>query len=322
MSTQLSQDEIDRLFREHGGSEATGDGGERAVQYDFRRPDRIPKDQLRSIHLMHDFLARNLASSLGAYLRAYVSVSLVSVEQLSFGEFLQYLPTPTCISSISMNPMDGNSVLELNPSLIMPMLDILLGGTGNMEADPAHELTEIEQAIAESIIKMVLHDLREAWAPVMAIDFSIDGMETQPQLVQILSANEAVVAIGFEITLGDARGMMNFGLPSILVKMMGQRFEQQWSLRRRSASVEESRLLEPLAARAPLRLEARVGGTRLSVRELVELEEGHVLSLGVPTKKPADLHVNGLKKFDADLVGSGNRRGVRIRRFAGEESEE
>src|SRR5712692_2534541 len=96
------------------------------TNYDFRRPDRIPKEQLRSIHLLHDFFARNLASSLGAYLRAYVSVHLVSVEQLSFAEFLQYLPTPTCISTIGMKPIDGTAVLEINPSLVSALMAILL----------------------------------------------------------------------------------------------------------------------------------------------------------------------------------------------------
>ena len=194
MDTKLSQDEIDRLFQEHG-SVPGGDGSQSptAVTYDFRRPDRIPKEQLRSIHLMHDFLARNLASSLGAYLRAYVTVSLVSVEQLSFGEFLQYLPTPTCISSISMRPMDANSVLELNPSLVFPMLDVLLGGTGATDVEDAREITEIERSIIEGVIRIVLHDLREAWAPVAELNFTIEGTDTQPQLMQILSPNEAIV---------------------------------------------------------------------------------------------------------------------------------
>ncbi len=107
--TQLSQDEIDRLFREAGtaGAEEAKVAAKKSFAYDFRRPDRIPKEQLRSIHLLHDFFARNLAGSLGAYLRAYVVVHLVSVEQLSFAEFLQYLPTPTCIARTTGKDVGG-----------------------------------------------------------------------------------------------------------------------------------------------------------------------------------------------------------------------
>ena len=105
---------------------------EKAQPYDFRRPDRIAKDQLRAIHLLHENFARSLASSLSAYLRAYVAVNLVSVEQLSFMEFTQCLPSPTSMIVLGMKPFDGNAVLEINPSLVFPILEMLLGGSGKV----------------------------------------------------------------------------------------------------------------------------------------------------------------------------------------------
>jgi flagellar motor switch protein FliM len=320
MDAQLSQDEIDRLFKEYGKAVDERAGTRAMVAYDFRRPDRIPKEQLRAIHLMHDFLARNLASSLGAYLRAYVTVSLVSVEQLSFGEFLQYLPTPTCISNISISPTEGNAVLDLNPSLVFPMLDILLGGSGAATQPDMRELTEIEISIVEGVIRLVLHDLTEAWAPVGDIKFSIEGTETQPQLMQILSPNEAIVAIGFEITMGDARGMMNFGVPSILVKMMGQGFEQQWSIRRRASSEADQSRMRHLVRRLPMDLEARVRGMQIQLRNLLKLGEGDVVSLQVPIRRPAQLNVNGVKKFEGEIVIAGNQRGLVVDRLCEGES--
>ena len=313
MPTQLSQDEIDRLFRARSGEHEDEPAPEVvATPYDFRRPDRIPKEQLRSIHLMHDFLARNLASSLGAYLRAYITVSLVSVEQISFGEFLQYLPTPTCISSIGMPQMDGSSVLEINPSLVMPMLDVLLGGAGKVEEDQKHELTEIEQSIVEGVLRVILQDLRTAWAPVAAIDFKVDAVETQPALMQILSSNEAIVAIGFEITMGESRGMMNFGVPSILVKMVGQKFEQQWSLRRRASAGADRARVRELAKKAPVRLDARIAGARIPVQDLLRLERGDILSLDTPVRRPVQLYVAGLPKFEAEVISSHGSRGVEV----------
>jgi flagellar motor switch protein FliM len=318
MDAQLSQDEIDRLFKEYGKAIDERAGARSMVAYDFRRPDRIPKEQLRAIHLMHDFLARNLASSMGAYLRAYVTVSLVSVEQLSFGEFLQYLPTPTCISNISLTPTEGNAVLDLNPSLVFPMLDILLGGSGAASQQDTRELTEIEISILEGVIRLVLHDLTEAWAPVGDIRFAIEATETQPQLMQILSPNEAIVAIGFEITMGDARGMMNFGIPSILVKMMGQGFEQQWSIRRRASSETEQARMRHLVKRLPMDLEARIRGTHMRVRDLLKLDEGDVVSLEVPVRRPAQINVNGVRKFEGEIVIAGNQRGLVVDRLCEE----
>ncbi len=317
MDAKLSQEEIDRLFRQHGADDDEAVPLKVAVAYDFRRPDRIPKEQLRSIHLMHDFLARNLASSLSAYLRAYVTVSLVSVEQLSFGEFLQYLPTPTFISSIGMRPMDGNSVLEMNPSLVFPLLNVLLGGSGAAPLQEVREVTEIELSILESVVKIVLHDLGEAWAPVAAIDFSVEGAETQPQLIQILSPNEAIVAIGFEFTMGETRGMMNFGIPSILVKMMGQKFEQQWSIRRRSDSQTDRRRMRELIKQVPSRLDARVQGAKIAVRDLLSLQQGDVVSLEISMQKLAEIQVNGKQKFSGRVVAAGNARGILVNEPAG-----
>ncbi len=245
--------------------------------------------------------------------KAHITVSLVSVEQISFGEFLQYLPTPTAISSIGMRPMDGNAVIELNPSLVFPMLDVLLGGTGASGGQEIREITEIERGIFEGVLRIVLHDLRETWAPVAEISFTIEATETQPQLMQILSPNEAVVAIGFEITMGEIRGMMNFGIPSILVKMMGQKFEQQWSIRRRSGSQAEQGRMRDVVKQIPVSVEALMEGAKVRLTDLLELQVGDLVSLDLPVQKPAGIKVNGKKKFIGEIVTVGNTRGIQIR---------
>jgi len=312
VNTQLSQEEIDGLFRGAGtvGGEDSKPAAKKSFTYDFRRPDRIPKEQLRSIHLLHDFFARNLASSLGAYLRSYVVVHLVSVEQLSFAEFLQDLPTPTCISTIGMKPLDGNAVLEINPSLVFPILDILLGGTGKSTMKEFREITEIEQSIIEGVLRIVLHDLTETWRPVADINFSIESTETQPQLIQILSPNEAIVAVGFEITTGDNRGMMNFGIPSIMVKMLGQKFEQQWSIRRKTATDEEQERMFQIINTLPMALDARLEGGAVRVEDLLHLETGDVLTFDIPLTRPVSVNVNGKVKFAGEVVVAGRNRAV------------
>jgi len=182
----LSQEEIDNVFRNLRAGGQDDDPAKKAQPYDFRRPDRIPKDQLRAIHLLHENFARSLASSLSAYLRAYVIVNLVSVEQLSFMEFSQCLPSPTVMISLGMKPYDGNAVLEMNPSLVFPILEMVLGGTGSSQGQISREVTEIEQHILDGMIRIVLHDLREAWRAVTELAFSVEGRETEPQLLQIL----------------------------------------------------------------------------------------------------------------------------------------
>src|SRR5579872_2349012 len=130
MSRQLSQQEIDAVFQSTQARPSDRAGTKRAASFDFRRPDRIAKSQLRAIHQLHDNFVRNLVSSLSAYLRSYLIVNLVSVEQLSYAEFLECLPSPTCIVALGLRPYDGNAVLEMNSSLIFPILEMLLGGDG------------------------------------------------------------------------------------------------------------------------------------------------------------------------------------------------
>src|SRR5215472_13329817 len=267
VSRQLTQQEIDAVFQSLHEKKREAP----TVKFDFRRPDRIAKSQVRAIHLLHDTFVRSLVSSLSAYLRSYLTVNLVSVEQLSFAEFLDGLPSPTCLISMGLSPYDGNGVMELNPSLVFPILEMLLGGTGKSSATIQRDVTEIERKLLDGLFRIILHDLREAWKPVTSVDFTIESLETEPQLLHILAPNEAVVSVGIEIRVGDTVGMMNIAMPSIVIKMMRQKFDQQWSVRKTHASENEQARVLRLMRGALLSLEARMNGPTLSVRNLLEL---------------------------------------------------
>jgi len=308
MERLLSQEEIDNVFRSLKHKDSREEASSKAVPYDFRRPDRIAKDQLRSIHLLHDNFARNLASSLSAYLRAYVIVNLVSVEQISYAEFLQCLPSPTCLVSLSMKPYEGNAILELNPSLVFPMLEMLLGGTGKASTKINREVTEIERVVLSGVYRVILQDLRQAWHGVTDIDFAIDSRETEPQLLQILAPAEAVVAIGLEVRIAENSGMMNLGMPSIIIKMLRQKFDQQWSVRRsESKEGELSRSLR-LVKSAVLRLDARLEGPTLQVADLMRLKTGDVLAFDYPVNKPLSFLVNGKLKYRGQVAAAGRKK--------------
>src|SRR6202049_2112224 len=218
MERVLSQEEIDDGFRNPRDIPPEEDPSKRALPYDFRRPDRIAKDQLRARHLLHENFARSLASSLSAYLRAYVAVNLASVEQLSFLEFSQCLPSPSCLVSLDMKPFEGAAVLEINPALVFPIIEMLLGGSARSLIKVNREITEIEQSVLDGLFRITLHDLKSSWHAVTPLEFAIESYETEPQLLRILAPNEAVVAVSLEVRIGDNSGMMNIGIPSIVIK--------------------------------------------------------------------------------------------------------
>jgi flagellar motor switch protein FliM len=317
LSRQLTQQEIDAVFQNMQDRKRDTP----AVRFDFRRPDRIPKSQVRAIHLLHDTFVRNLVSSLSAYLRSYLTVNLVSVEQLSYAEFLDGLPSPTCMVSLGLSPYDGNGVLELNPSLVFPILEMLLGGSGKSSTTIQRDITEIEQKLLDGLFRIVLHDLREAWKPVTSVDFTIESMETEPQLLHILAPNEAVVSIGIEVRIGESVGMMNIAMPSIVIKMMRQKFDQQWSVRKTHASVAEQARVLRLLRDAFLSLEARLEGPTVTVQTLLNLSEGQLLMFDYPVERSVEVLVNGIRKFTAQVVCAGKRRAClieQIRRPAGQ----
>jgi flagellar motor switch protein FliM len=312
MNRVLSQHEIDNAFRLAHQAEGGIEAPSKAQVYDFRRTDRIAKDQLRTIHLLHENFARSLGSSLSAYLRSYVVVNLISVEQLSFGEFTHSLPSPTSLIALGMKPYDGSAVLELNPSLVFPILEMLLGGTGKIPTKISREITEIEQSILDGLLRVILHDLRAAWLAVAAMEFSIENHETEPQLLQILAQNEAVVAIAIEVRIGETSGMMNLGIPSIIVKMLRQKFDAHRTVRKTQATEEEHARVLRLIRPAGLRLDTRLNGAKLSVPEMLELKEGDILSFDYPVHRPLDLSVNNTLKFQGEVVACGTKRALKI----------
>ena len=283
-----------------------------ATLLDFRRPDRIAKSQLRSIHQLHENFVRSLASSLSAYLRTYLTARLVSVEQLSWAEFLECLPAPTCVVAMGLKPFEGSAVMEINPSLVFPILELLLGGDGKLLFNNQREITEIEQSVLDGIFRLILGDLREAWHFVTDIDFTIEKMERNPQQLQILSPTEAVVAIAIEVRIGDTSGTLNIAMPSINIKMMRQQFDQQWTLRKTGSGEADQQRNLRLIGKARLTSEVRLNGCELSLRDLAELEVGEIVNFQASRNSPLELMINGQSKYRGHLVASGHRAGLRI----------
>jgi flagellar motor switch protein FliM len=189
---------------------------------------------------------------------------------------------------------------------------MLLGGSGKANTQMKREITEIEQSIMEGFIRIILHDLKEAWRAVTSIDFSVEDFETEPQLLQILSPNEAVVAISIEVRIAESSGMMNLGMPSIIIKMLRQKFDQQWSVRKTESTESEQERMMKLIGPVEVHLDARLRGASLSVADLMELQAGDVLSLDLPVERPIDLLLNGRLKYQGQVVSNGRNRSLLV----------
>jgi flagellar motor switch protein FliM len=307
-SHALSQEDIDALFQ---AQSSDGSGPRQAVTaYDFRRSDRIPKEQIRALRSVHDTFARGLASSLSAYLRTYITVNVISVEQLSFRDFCSCLPSPTCLSVVRLAPYDGVSVLEINPTLAFPLIEILLGGGKVKPHVVAREMTTIEQQILDSLLVLILQNLSLAWHSVTKVEFLIESHETEPALLRALPPNEAVVVVAIEVQCGETSGMMNIGLPSNIVKLLRTKFDQQWSARKAAASDGESARMLDLIANSSLSLNVELKGSHVTFSDLLALEAGDILQFENSVEQPVTVNINGLQKYAARLTAPRGRRAV------------
>src|ERR1035441_2401338 len=169
---QLRAQKIDEYFPPADRGGRAGES-QASVPFDFRRPDRIPKPQLRAIHFVPEQFVRAVMSSLTVFLRSYVSGNLIGVEQLPYAEFVDSLPSPTCMVYMAMQPYDGYSVLEINPSLIAPILELVLGGNSKNNGGLDREITEVEESMMESVFRVIVHDLVETWKPMVPVSFAI-----------------------------------------------------------------------------------------------------------------------------------------------------
>ena len=308
----LSQEDIDALFQLQASGGAPGARTAHAQRYDFRRSDRIPKEQIRALRVVHDTFARSLASSLSAYLRTYVTVNLISVEQLSFREFTACLPSPTCIATMRITPFEGIAILEVNPSLAYPLIEVLLGGGKLKPMVVEREMTDIERQILDTLLTLILQNLSFAWQSVSRVDFTIESHETEPGLLHVLPPNEAIVTIATEIQLAETSGMMNIGIPASIVKLLRQRFDQQWSARRAATNDDESAVMLERIAGMTMQLDARLDASTVTLEDLLRLSEGDVLMLDRAVDQPGRLYVNGVPKFGAQVRVQGRRKAVSI----------
>ena len=277
MNEVLSQDEIDQLLTAISSGDSEVDdfkpvNDTRKIKiYDFKRPDKFSKEQLRTVSNMHETFARLTTTSLSAQLRSLVHVHVASVDQLTYEEFIRSIPTPTTLAVVNMDPLKGNAVLEIDPTITFCMIDRLFGGRGVTSGNKNRDLTDIEQSVMEGIIVRILANMREAWTQVIDLRPRLGQIETNPQFAQIVPPSEMVVLITLETKVGDEEGMMNFCIPYLTIEPIISKLSSQFwfsSVRRSSTTQYLGTLKEKLSS-VDMEVVASVGSINLSVRDVL-----------------------------------------------------
>ncbi|WP_296022778.1 MULTISPECIES: flagellar motor switch protein FliM [unclassified Treponema] len=320
MNEVLSQDEIDQLLQaiSSGESENTDfkpvNDTRKIKIYDFKRPDKFSKEQIRTVSIMHETFARLTTTSLSAQLRSLVHVHVASVDQLTYEEFIRSIPTPTTLAVINMDPLKGNAVLEIDPAITFSMIDRLFGGTGQ-GAKVSRDLTDIEQSVMEGIIVRILANMREAWTQVIDLRPRLGQIETNPQFAQIVPPSEMVVLVTLETKVGEEEGMMNFCIPYLTIEPIISKLSSQFwfSSVRRSSTTQYLGTLKEKLSDVDMDVVAEIGTINMPIRDVLALRVGDVVRLStVRVGDPLSLSVGNKKKFYCQPGVVGKKMAVQI----------
>jgi flagellar motor switch protein FliM len=297
-------------------------GGEAPPQlevhvYDFKRPERVSKDQMRALEALHEGFGRNFSVALSGYLRTIIEVSVAHIEQLTYSEFIHSLPNPTCFNLLKAEQLDGQLCLEISPLIIYPIIDRLLGGSNADLFIPQRPLTQIEQRLVQRITDRATHHLSEAWSNLTPVTFSVQDFESNPQLVQIVPPNETVVVIGFELKMGNRAGTMSLCIPyNVIEPIMSTLASQNWfSYQRKGLQDDHLRKLTGSVNTAPVELRAFLAQTTINVNELLALQVGDIITTEKDSTHDVLIQVEGKNKFLGQVGQFRGTRSIRLTRL-------
>lgn len=324
MADILNQDEVDLLLSAVAEGElptiakekkeAEEDGGLNLTAYDFRRPERVSKEQLKGLQSLFEAFAREVSIVFPPFLRTVVRVDLTSIDQLTYDEFILSVARPTALAIINMSPLEGNAVLELSPAMVFPILDRVLGGKGATLSEP-RELTEIETRIVQRICSMILDSWKRSWEQLIEFHLSVTTQESDPLIVQIVAGSEMVILVGYEVHIGDTVGTMNMCVPLLVLNPILDQISQQAHYMRKmteDVATNTRRAIAGIARRACVNVDAILGQVTLTLDEVARLQVGDVIALDSSPLEPVFVNVGGLPTFRAQPGRRSEQSAVQI----------
>ncbi|GGA63002.1 flagellar motor switch protein FliM [Ornithinibacillus halotolerans] len=315
----LSQHEIDALLSAltTGDMDANDlkkvDDVKRVRTYDFKRALRFSKDQIRSIGRIHENFARLLTTLFSSQLRTYVNISVASVDQIPYEEFIRSIPKVTVLNLYNVAPLDGKIILEVNPNIAYGMLDRLLGGRGD-SINKIESLTEIETILMTQLFDKVAVSLKEAWSSLTTIEPELEDLEINPQFLQMVSPNETVVVVSLNTAIGELSGMINICIPHIVLEPLISRLSVQYWMQNmtKDKDPEAAKKLSENLEQVTVEARAILGEANISIQDFLDIKLNDIIALNQSIDEPLILKVNDEPKFYVQPGKSKNKLSVQV----------
>lgn len=308
MADILSQAEIDALIAAMVNQEQEAEGQrasaalnqqpKRIRQYDFLRPDKFSKDQIRTLQMIHENFIRPLQTYFAGRFRTMVQMVVGSVDQTTYAEFLRALSNPSVICPFTMAPLPGTCVLDINPVIGFPMIDRLFGGPG-AALPQTRPLTEIEAAVMQGVIRGTLDAYAEAWRNVYDMKLTPGNIETNPMFVQYAAPGEIVITIAIDVRVGEHVGVITLCLPHLTLEpILDKLSAHNWfKVQSREIRPADAAAIESVVGEARVGVTAELGRTELTVRDILGLAPGDVVLLDARLTDPVRVLVGNQSKF-------------------------
>lgn len=323
MAKILSQDEIDALLTTVStGDDIVDDDSyddeklRSVIAYDFKHPNRVSKDQIRTLENMHDNFAGHFASTLSAIMRSIVDVDLVSVDQITYSEFIMSLVTPSCTYTFSADPLDAVNLVDFNPTLTFAFIDRMFGGNGKI-LETERELTGIERSVMSRIASKLYSDLERSWENIVKMSIEQKSYETNPQFIQIVPPGETVVVVSFQIKLFQSTGLLTVCYPYVALEPIITKLSaQNWIDATKKKNLDADRVLNLFNMQnVDADVAAVLLNTNIKVREFLNLRLGDVIPSEKKSSEPIDVYINHRKKYIGNPGLSGKKRAIQVLEF-------
>ncbi|MBU2663115.1 flagellar motor switch protein FliM [Actinoplanes bogorensis] len=259
--------------------------------YDFRKPIKLSREHIRTLQIAFETYARSCGTLLTTRLRAVSNVTLASIEQLNYDEYVAALNNPTVIAVVGLDPLPGTALMEISSSASMTAIDHMLGGPGGPQ--PERPLTEVEMPLLRGLLERMLGELRYGFETLVELHPKLKEIEYNAQFLRAHQPGDACVIASFDMKIGAEETAHTFCLPfNTILPVLSKTETVVLSDAERSAKDMAMRNLTAGLSSAPLDVAVRFQPIRMRTDDIVDLQPGDVVPLGHPTTQPLEVKVN------------------------------
>jgi flagellar motor switch protein FliM len=280
--------------------------------YDFKQPKLFSKEIMRNLRSLHDIFARSLSRVFSSALRRKVDVSLQKIDQFSSSNFINKIKSPSVIYLLSVEKFSGNIIMVMPPGFCIHLVERQSGGYGGDISD-RRTLTTIEEKIISRIVNSITDEIMVAWEPYMEFDIDSATFESKPENIHLASVDPTIV-IKLLISFGDHNVQIHLSYPYSLLKeaMNNSVLKKGKKTETEELSEEQLESYKYTLSSAGVRIKPLLGKTKLSISDILKLEEGDVIPLKQRTDQPLEIKVNNVHKMSGYPGVLHGRRAVKI----------